>query len=115
MAEVGKLKQDVGTHPEIRPGAVLTSQAGRDQGSFYLCLDRFAPHFALLADGRHRVVSRPKRKNIRHLDSTGYWDEVAGRRLQAGETLDDREIRGALGRFQEWLERRGEDGQGGNH
>ncbi|NLM38475.1 MAG: RNA-binding protein [Firmicutes bacterium] len=48
-------------------GQLVTSRAGRDAGRKYVVIGFSEPGFVLVADGEIRKVSRPKRKNVKHL------------------------------------------------
>ena len=54
---------------ELKTGTVVQSLRGRDEGLFAVvgCDGRFA----YLANGRSRLVEKPKKKNLRHLRVTG--------------------------------------------
>lgn len=51
-------------------GQVVRSLAGRDKGSFLVVLE-LAPPYAVVCDGKHRSLERPKRKKLLHLAPTG--------------------------------------------
>ncbi len=53
----------------IEKGMIVKSIAGRDCGRFFLVLDT-DEQFAYLADGRMRLIERPKRKKAKHLAKT---------------------------------------------
>lgn len=54
--------------PELKVGSVVRSISGRDKGFFTVVkIDR---RFAYLADGRSRLLEKPKRKNPKHLRVT---------------------------------------------
>ena len=70
------------------PGTIVKSGAGHDAGRFYLVVK--ADHDAVyIADGKRRKLSKPKRKNPRHLQKTN-------RIIPLKETDTDRKIRRAL-------------------
>lgn len=48
------------------PGMLAVSKAGRDRGSLYVIIKE-AGEDVYLADGRNRTISRPKRKNRKHI------------------------------------------------
>ncbi len=48
------------------PGMLAVSKAGRDRGSLYVIIEE-AGEYVYLADGRNRTISRPKRKNRKHI------------------------------------------------
>lgn len=53
----------------IEKGMIVKSIAGRDCGRFFLVMDTDA-QFAYLADGRMRLIEKPKKKKVRHLART---------------------------------------------
>jgi large subunit ribosomal protein L14e len=76
-------------------GRVATSRSGRDAGSAYVIIRVESSTVVFVADGRARSVSRPKRKNVKHLElgapSAGFAE-----RLAAGQPPTDEEIRAAI-------------------
>lgn len=54
---------------EVRRGSVVRSLAGHDKGDFLIVLSAEAP-FAIVCDGKHRPLERPKRKKLLHLAPT---------------------------------------------
>ena len=86
-------------------GWIVLAQAGRDKGGVF-CVVGAEEGRLLLADGKRRRVSRPKRKkpgHVRALDRAGF-DHPAMEKLKEGKPVSDRELRRALAAF-----------QGGNH
>lgn len=83
--------------PEVRPGQLVRSRAGRDQGSIYVVTGVLNGRTVLVADGGTRTVAAPKRKNVRHLilHQAELSEELCGR-LARGERVDDAEIRQAV-------------------
>ncbi|HKV44582.1 MAG TPA: KOW domain-containing RNA-binding protein [bacterium] len=77
-------------------GRLATSRSGRDAGAVYLVVGAAGPGLVLVADGRTRSVSRPKRKNTKHLDLGGSAPAALASKLATGETVTDEEIRAAL-------------------
>lgn len=90
-------------------GQIVQATAGRDKDGIFCVvgIDREQVRL-LLADGKRRKVSQPKRKklgHVRHLsDSQHEYDHPAIRKLKQGEPVSDRELRRALAAF-----------KGGNH
>jgi large subunit ribosomal protein L14e len=76
-------------------GRVATSRSGRDAGSVYLVVRVESPTVVFVADGRARSVSRPKRKNVKHLE-LGAPLATLTKRLAAGQPPSDEEIRAAI-------------------
>ncbi len=54
---------------ELKTGAIVESKNGHDKG--YFAVVRVENGFAYLANGRSRLLEKPKRKNPRHLSLTG--------------------------------------------
>ncbi len=52
-------------------GQVMCSKAGRDKETF-MVITATDGDALLLADGKHRPLERPKRKNIKHLSATAH-------------------------------------------
>ena len=73
---------------QIKPGMVVKSLSGHDQARFYLVV-KTDEDFVYIADGKRRMLSKPKRKNPRHLQKTNRINPLK-------ETDTDRKIRRAL-------------------
>lgn len=80
----------------LAPGRLVTSIAGRDRGQPYLVCAVTDDGFALVVDGDKRLVTRPKRKNPRHLELQPAVDDELGSRWKQGEAVEDAEVRTAL-------------------
>ncbi len=76
-------------------GCVVTSKAGRDRGDRYVVVAALGNDMVLVADGEHRGVERPKRKNVKHLVVHAPAPDLAAQ-LTRGEALRDEEIRQVL-------------------
>lgn len=61
---------------EFLKGSVVVSKAGRDQGYFMAVVGEESGR-VLVADGKERPLSRPKRKNPKHLQKTDKNIELA--------------------------------------
>ncbi|HEY3364589.1 MAG TPA: KOW domain-containing RNA-binding protein [Symbiobacteriaceae bacterium] len=82
--------------PGIRPGALVRSLAGRDQGTVYVVLRQLDGRRIAVCDGRRRPVARPKVKNRLHLTVLGWVDANLALRLERGDRVSDLEITKAL-------------------
>jgi len=76
-------------------GRLATSRSGRDAGAVYLVIGAESATVVLVADGRHRSVKRPKRKNVKHLELGAIFPAVA-ERLAGGPPLTDEELRATI-------------------
>ncbi len=79
---------------EMEPGQVVKSLAGRDKGKLYLVIG-FAENKVLLADGRCRKISNPKKKNPKHLQPYRNVFPEVKKKIHQGN-LDDNVIRYSL-------------------
>ena len=80
----------------LKVGQLVFSKAGRDRGRPFVVLRVTDDGFAYVADGELRLVARPKRKNVKHLQPTGQVAHELLAKLEAGKTPTDAEIRKAL-------------------
>ena len=72
---------------QLQVGLVVRACAGKEAGSFYLIV-RQEQDFVWLADGRHRTLQNPKRKNPKHVRPTSIlWNP---------DTLTDKTLRQKL-------------------
>jgi ribosomal protein L14E/L6E/L27E len=79
----------------LRRAAVVRSAAGRDKGRL-LAVVQAEKACVFVCDGKERPLSRPKRKNVRHIMPT----QAA---LPEAAFASDRALRGALRRLEaEW-------------
>ncbi len=76
---------------ELRAGGLAKSLAGHDKNGLYVVMG-VEGEFAIVSDGRRRPVERPKRKNRKHLQVIGCWDEELGKKLEDGEPVRNEEI-----------------------
>lgn len=60
---------------EFLKGSVVISKAGRDKGYFMAVVGE-EDGKVLVADGKERPLSRPKRKNPKHLQKTDFKIEL---------------------------------------
>ncbi|MDE6657547.1 MAG: KOW domain-containing RNA-binding protein [Oscillospiraceae bacterium] len=59
---------------QLQVGMIVRAIAGKEQGKFYSII-KLDNHFVYLADGKHRKLEQPKRKNKKHVRATGtVWD-----------------------------------------
>lgn len=83
---------------------IVRSRAGHDKGDLF-CVIGTDGELLLLADGKRRTVTSPKRKKRRHVAEMGTYGHPAIRRLLCGEPVSNSELRRALAAFRD---------QGGN-
>ena len=90
-------------------GWIVQATAGRDRDGMFCVVgvDQEQGRL-LLADGKRRKASRPKRKKLGHVKPltgcTDGFDHPAIQKLKQGEALSDKELRRALAAFRDQLE-----------
>lgn len=90
-------------------GWIVQATAGRDRDGIF-CVVGVDQEQArlLLADGKRRRASHPKRKKLGHVkpltDHLHGYDHPAIQKLKQGEALSDKELRRALAAFRDQLE-----------
>ncbi|NLC11532.1 MAG: hypothetical protein GX767_04690 [Firmicutes bacterium] len=76
-------------------GQLVRSLAGRDKGKHYLVIG-LTEERVLVADGRHRLVKKPKLKNRRHLQCYKRISKIIEQQLKQGQKLTDTVLRQEL-------------------
>lgn len=76
---------------EFRIGELAQSMAGHDRDELYVVTGREGNRICV-SDGRHHPLGRQKKKNPRHLQAAGKYEEAFGGRLAQGLVRDE-EIR----------------------
>ena len=60
----------------MRKGTVVVSAAGHDKGDLMVVI-KADGKFALVVDGKRRLLEKPKRKNMKHLMKTEHFIELS--------------------------------------
>ena len=79
-------------------GGVCQSTQGRDKDKYYL-IAQVDGEFVFVADGKYKLISAPKRKNLKHLYLLPEKVEEIAEKLSKGVKVYDAEITSALKRF----------------
>lgn len=82
--------------PGVRPGTIVRSLAGRDQGTNYVVLRQVDERRVAVSNGHGRLADRPKIKNRRHLEVLGWVEANLALRLERGDRVSDMDIMKAL-------------------
>ena len=83
----------------IGRGQVLRATAGRDRDKYFIVMDDERDGYVLLADGKSRPVSRPKRKNVLHVAVTSLRADDIERLLADGLSPTNKQVKRALARL----------------
>ena len=82
---------------------IVRSLSGHDSGELLCVMDTNGERL-LLADGKRRRVSSPKRKNVKHVVSVGSCEHPTLEKVRAGQPVGDRELRAALAQIRDNME-----------
>ncbi len=88
---------------DFERGDIVLSRRGHDAGELFCVMDVQGDR-VLLADGKRRRASAPKRKNVRHVEHAGSCGHPALEKVRAGEPIRDRELRALLAGFRDEME-----------
>lgn len=80
----------------IEVGRVVFSKAGRDHGKYFIIVDIIDDQYVNIADGSLRLLSSPKKKKIRHLDTKPEVLEGIKEKIINNKKVFDAELRSAL-------------------
>lgn len=83
----------------IEVGRIVRSKAGRDAGRYFVITALDGKEFVFVADGRKRRIEAPKRKRVKHLYVTEETISSLQCKLNAGEKVENFEIREELRAF----------------
>lgn len=82
---------------------IVRSRKGHDAGRLFCVMD-VEDGVLLLADGKERKVSAPKRKNAKHVEFAGNSDHPTIESVRDGQRVRDKELRIALAVFRDEME-----------
>lgn len=80
----------------IKVGQIVKSHAGHDAGRIYVVVGTPTPLMVLVANGRDRSVSKPKKKNIRHISVLNCLDKGVAAKVTSDNRVTDEDIRAAI-------------------
>lgn len=95
---------------QVSKGHIVMALTGRDEGRWFLTVDEQQGEFLFLADGETRHMTRPKKKNVRHVRILGKLDDAEKTLLEVYGMKDagqrEAAIRTCIRRYrQSWEER----------
>ena len=78
----------------IELGNVVKSIAGRDKGNLFVVVGIDEnENYIYLVDGNIRKVENPKRKKIKHIELTNYYDENLAERINKKRKITNQEVK----------------------
>lgn len=85
---------------DVDRGSIVLSLAGHDKANFFIVVGREGDNYLLLADGKFRPISNPKKKKIKHCKfMKAVASERLSEKLKNGEKVSDADLRKALKLF----------------
>ena len=82
---------------------IVRSLSGHDRGRLFCVMSADGDRL-MLADGKRRRVSSPKRKNEKHVVSAGSFEHPTLEKVRAGQSVSDKELRIALAQIRDDME-----------
>ncbi|HLV09943.1 MAG TPA: hypothetical protein VKY40_07035 [Halanaerobiales bacterium] len=82
--------------PRFRLGELVESTAGRDSGKHYLVVGIIDEKHVELADGDKKKINKAKKKNMKHIRSTGFIDKELSIWLLNGKRVRNEDLKKCL-------------------
>ncbi|MGI6049245.1 MAG: RNA-binding protein [Acetivibrionales bacterium] len=82
-------------------GRYVWSKAGRDKAHLFIIIDIVDDQHVMVADGRLRTVSNPKKKKLKHLNITNKAAEGIQRTISIKKKLLDADLQRAIEEYKE--------------
>ena len=86
----------------LSPGDIVMSMAGRDRGRYYIVM-ALDCGFVRVCDGDLHNTDNMKKKNIKHIKSSGSFCEYVKGKLLCGDKVTNAELRRSISEFEEKL------------
>jgi len=83
----------------LRYGQIVKSIKGRDCYQYYLIVGLIGDKYLSLTDGVKHPITKPKKKNIKHVKISMSVDKDSEERLLRGEPLTNSQIKTAIERL----------------
>lgn len=83
----------------LKIGEIVEVMMGRESGKLAIVLKIANERYLLIADGDKRKFDKPKRKNFRHLKSTGYISKEIVDSLKESNKVSNAKLRYILQKY----------------
>jgi len=84
-------------------GSLCFSKSGRDSERYYIITEIIDDEYVMICDGKHRKLSKTKKKKLKHLKFKGQIFESIADKLKNKKQVFDSEIYSALRPFNDNL------------
>ena len=81
-------------------GCIVQSLAGRDKGKLFLVVG-VEENYVYLVDGDIRKVENPKRKKIKHIELTRFFDANMAERIVKKNKITNQDVKRVIKEIQE--------------
>lgn len=81
-------------------GSIVQSIAGRDKGKLFLVVE-VEENYVYLVDGDLRKIENPKKKKMKHLELTRYFDANMAERIVKKNKITNQDIKKVIKEIQE--------------
>lgn len=71
------------------------STMGRDKGLYFIVV-KVEKNYIYLVDGSVRKIDRPKKKKLKHVESTNFYDKNIAMRVKNKHKITNQDIKKAL-------------------
>lgn len=85
----------------LEVGEIVKSNAGRDKDHYYLVTKVINNKYIEVVDGNKRKINNPKKKNIKHLDKTGFVAEELKLWLESGKRVRNEDVKLIIKEFED--------------
>lgn len=81
-------------------GCIVQSLAGRDKGNLFLVVG-VEENYVYLVDGDIRKIENPKRKKIKHVELTRFFDANMAERIVKKNKITNQDVKKVIKEIQE--------------
>lgn len=81
-------------------GSIVQSLAGRDKGGLFLVVG-IEENYVYLVDGDIRKIENPKRKKMKHVELTRYFDADMAERITRKNKITNQDVKRVIREIQE--------------
>lgn len=86
--------------PEYVIGQLVYSKGGHDKGGLFIIVN-IQDEYLYLADGKVRMIEKPKKKKIKHVQKVNHVIEEIKEKIQEESNLKNSDLRTAISNYLE--------------
>ena len=81
---------------DLKIGEVVISKSGRDCGKMFIVIKIIDEQYVMLCDGKLRKIERPKKKKMKHINTTGVVADTLAEKIANQTKIYNAEIQRVL-------------------